>query len=119
MISTEQMKITISNMNWAKAVAYISLIDTILPNFGIDTPLRKAHFLAQLAHESGGLNYSQENLNYSAQGLRSVFSKYFKTMQMAEAYALNRKKSRTGCTPIEWAMGTKQVEMAGNIEVVV
>lgn len=38
----------------------------------------KIHFLAQLAHESGGFRFIKENLNYSAQGLMKVFPKYFK-----------------------------------------
>ncbi|WP_296698779.1 glycoside hydrolase family 19 protein [Algoriphagus sp.] len=79
-------------MNWTKAETYLPFLDTILPEFEINTSLRKAHFLAQLSHESGGLKYIQENLNYSAQGLRSVFGKYFKTMEIAEAYARKPEK---------------------------
>ncbi|MEN2283157.1 glycoside hydrolase family 19 protein [Algoriphagus sp. SE2] len=67
-------------------------MNTVLPDFEINTPLRKSHFLAQLAHESGGLKYVEENLNYSAQGLRSVFGKYFKTMEIAEEYARKPEK---------------------------
>ena len=92
MISTEQMKVIIPDMNWEKAQYYIPHINTVLPKFGIDTPLRKAHFLSQLAHESGGLKYTSENLNYSAKGLRSVFGKYFKTWEQAKAYERQPKK---------------------------
>ena len=40
--------------------------------FGINTPLRLAHFLAQLGHESGFLPQC-ENLNYSADGLANTW----------------------------------------------
>lgn len=49
---------------------------TLLDNSGINTPLRLAHFMAQIHHESG-LKPISENLNYSAQGLLSTFKKYF------------------------------------------
>lgn len=45
--------------------------------YNIDTPLRKAHFLAQIAHESGKFTRVSENLNYSEAGLVSTFGKYF------------------------------------------
>ncbi|MBP6304185.1 MAG: glycoside hydrolase family 19 protein [Bacteroidia bacterium] len=92
MLSTTEMKKVLPKLNWEKAQLYIPSITTVLPKFGIDTLLRKAHFLAQLAHESGALQYSQENLNYSAQGLRSVFGKYFPTIEIANAYAKKPEK---------------------------
>ena len=92
MVSIEQMKTIIPKMNWVKAQTYLPYMNTVLPNFGIDTPLRKAHFLSQLSHESGGLKYSEENLNYSAQALRSVFGKYFKSKEIAEEYARKPEK---------------------------
>ena len=55
--------------------------------FGINTSLRMAHFLSQVAHESGNFKFVTENLNYSAQGLKKTFSKYFKQPGLAEAYA--------------------------------
>ncbi len=92
MLSITQMKAVLPRLNWEKAQLYIPSIPVVLPKFGIDTPLRKAHFMAQMAHESGALQYSQENLNYSAQGLRSVFGKYFTTIEMANKYARKPEK---------------------------
>lgn len=86
------MKAVLPRLNWEKAQLYIPSITTVLPKFSIDTPLRKAHFLAQVAHESGGLQFTQENLNYSAQGLRSVFGKYFPTIEIANSYARKPEK---------------------------
>lgn len=49
---------------------------TILDKYRINTPLRLAHFFAQLDHESN-LTPRRENLNYSADGLLKTFRKYF------------------------------------------
>jgi len=49
---------------------------TFLNNYHINTPLRLAHFFAQIHHESN-LKPISENLNYSANGLRKIFRKYF------------------------------------------
>ena len=56
-----------------------------MPENGIDTPLRASHFLAQVAHESGGFKFKSENLNYSKESLVKVFPKYF-TAASAETY---------------------------------
>lgn len=60
--------------------------------FGITTPLRLAHFLAQCGHESGGFRAFSENLNYGAKGLLGIFSKYFKTIEKAKAYERKPEK---------------------------
>lgn len=39
---------------------YIDIINGWCEEFGIDTPLRMAHFLAQIAHESAELRYTKE-----------------------------------------------------------
>ncbi len=43
-----------------------------------DSPLRVAHFMAQILHESGGLSIQYENLNYSAERLPKVWPSRFK-----------------------------------------
>jgi putative chitinase len=70
----------------------IAQIPNVMENFGINTPLRLAHFLAQCGHESGGFRLTQENLNYSAKGLLGVFKKYFPTQALADAYARKPEK---------------------------
>lgn len=81
-----------SNFNKDECDYYLNAINTVLPEFEINTPLRVCHFLAQIIHESGHLKYKIENLNYSATALRKVFCKYFKTEAEAEAYARNPEK---------------------------
>jgi putative chitinase len=43
-----------------KAEAYLEPLNKALAEFDIDTPKRRAAFLAQLAHESGELRYMEE-----------------------------------------------------------
>jgi putative chitinase len=66
-------------------------LPAILEKYAIDTPLRVAHFLAQTAHESGGFNHFVENLNYSAEGLKNTFAKYFRQVNAAD-YARKPEK---------------------------
>lgn len=64
----------------------------IVSKYNIDEPLRLAHFLAQLAHESGNFTAVVEKLNYSSDGLLKTFPKYFKDKATADQYARNPQK---------------------------
>lgn len=59
--------------------------------FNITNNLRLAHFLAQCSHESGNFKAVFENLNYSAQGLKKTFPKYFPG-NLNESYARQPEK---------------------------
>lgn len=56
------------------------------------TPEHAAHFFAQLSHETAEFKLFSENLNYSADGLKKIFPKYFPTSILANAYARNPQK---------------------------
>ena len=48
--------------------------------------LKAVHFFAQTAHETGNFRRFEENLNYSADGLRTIFRRHF-TPEQAAKYA--------------------------------
>lgn len=64
----------------------LAQVNNIIIDYGITSPLRLSHFLAQVAHESGEFKFTVENLNYSAESLLKVFPKYF-TPETANKYA--------------------------------
>lgn len=55
--------------------------------WGIDTPRRLAWWLANVAHESGGFNRLEENLNYSQVALMATWPRQFPDPEIALRYA--------------------------------
>jgi putative chitinase len=65
---------------------WIAPLNDAATAYGIDSNLRLAAFIAQIAHESGHFNHIVENLNYSAQGLCKTWPKRFPTIESANPY---------------------------------
>jgi putative chitinase len=64
--------------------------DDVLARYGInETPLRVAHFMAQVLHETGRLTILTESMNYSVQGLLDTFGAA--RISLADAERLGRK----------------------------
>ncbi len=63
----------------------------IIKNFNCDNILRLSHLISQCSHESGGFKVVQENLNYSADGLKKIFPKYFPD-NLSESYQRQPEK---------------------------
>jgi putative chitinase len=82
----------LTNLNTKLNLQVVAELPSVIEKFNISNPLRLAHFLAQCSHESANFTRFVENLNYSAVGLRNVFSKYFPTEALANQFARQPEK---------------------------
>jgi putative chitinase len=89
-LTTEQFKQLFPRA--AEPEKWVASMNAVFPAYQINTPRRIAAFLAQCGHESGGWTIFEENLNYSAKGLRGIFKKYFPNDEIANEYARQPRK---------------------------
>jgi putative chitinase len=89
---TPEMLRQLLNGNPESADWHAAMCET-LPKYGVDTPIRVAHFISQCAHESNNFRSLEENLNYSKEALERVFPRYFGAgKRNAADYARNPEK---------------------------
>ncbi|MBI9064748.1 MAG: LysM peptidoglycan-binding domain-containing protein [Marinilabiliaceae bacterium] len=86
LITVEQLREILPYAKEENIIRFAPSLNRELPKFQINTPLRVAQFIAQIAVESASLNATSENLNYSASALRRVFGRYFPSDELAEQY---------------------------------
>lgn len=85
------MSLNLEKLKGKVADSVLAQIPTAAEKFNITTNLRLAHFLAQCAHESGNFKLVNESLNYSADGLKKIFPKYFPG-NLSDLYARQQEK---------------------------
>jgi putative chitinase len=63
----------------------------VLSQLGINTPLRMAHFMAQISAETGNGREMTENLSYSAERMMQVFPNRFPTLASTQGFVHNER----------------------------
>ncbi|HAD96525.1 MAG TPA: glycoside hydrolase [Cryomorphaceae bacterium] len=91
-LTTDMLKAIMPSGKTSQLELFCPALNRQLVTYQLQSPLRQAHFLPQVAHESGSFNYTSENLNYSASALRQVFGKYFTDDAIANQYARKPEK---------------------------
>jgi len=74
MIVTADMIRRVAPQCGANAAIVANALQPAVERFGINTRRRLAHFLAQVAHESGGFTRKRENLNYVPSAILARFN---------------------------------------------
>jgi putative chitinase len=93
MITEAQLKRLFPTAKEATIKAFAAKSPALFREFGLsEKRIRIEYFLAQIAHETGGLTRSVENLSYSAKRLIEIWPTRFPTLESAEPYANNPEK---------------------------
>jgi len=75
---TEQQLLQILPNARPVAGVFVPALNRAMARYRIESPVRRAAFLAQVGHESGQLRRLVENLNYSASGMAATWPARFR-----------------------------------------
>lgn len=76
MVTANQLANITRILRGTKLEQVAKALDKICPMYGIDTPDKFHEYLANVLHESGEFNTLEENLNYKATALISLFGRH-------------------------------------------
>ena len=93
MITERQLRRLFPNAKEATLEAFAAKAPALFKEFGLsEKRIRVEYFIAQIAHETGGLTRSVENLNYTAKRITEIWPSRFPTLSAAEPFAGNPEK---------------------------
>ena len=93
MVTESQLRRLFPNAKDATVKAFAAKSSALLKEYALsEKRVRVEYFLAQIAHETGGLTRSVENLAYSAKRLTEIWPTRFPSIASAEPYANNPEK---------------------------
>lgn len=106
MITARQLSDSI-NCPMERAAKWVFAINAAMERYSIDTPKRRAQFIAQIGHESGALARLYENLNYSAARLLEIFPRYFSSSE-ATKYSFHPDKIANRVYALRYGNGDEE-----------
>lgn len=104
-VTPDQLELMLPYSTDRKRAIYITPLNTAMKQYEINTPMRISAFLAQVAHESGSLQYVEELADGSAY-------EYRKDLGNLEPIAL-RTAHANYCTTGKWFKGHGLIQITG------
>ena len=93
MITERQLQRLFPNAKEATLEAFAAKSPALFKEFGLsEKRIRVEYFIAQIAHETGGLTRSVENLSYTAKRIAEIWPTRFPSLAAAEPFANNPEK---------------------------
>jgi putative chitinase len=93
LVTETQLRKLFPNAKDATIKAFAAKSPALFKEFGLsEKRIRTEYFVAQIAHETGALTRSVENLNYTAKRITEIWPSRFPTLASAEPFANNPEK---------------------------
>ena len=105
-ITEQQLRRAVPGVSAENLPGFVKTFNEWAERFGINTPLRVVHYLAQVFHESGNLRHREENLNYSSPSILRAVQRRWHT-------PTSPKPLQTASMQAVWVMAMRQAATVG------